>query len=200
MATPWKVPPMWQGKTVAILASGPSLTPEQCSHVAAAGLPAIAINDTFRLAPWADMLYAADTGWWRYHAQDALKFQGLKVTAHESCEFPAVKLLKRSGDLGFDPDPRFIRTGGNSGYQALHIAIHAGAARVLLLGYDMNASAGAHWHGQHPRPLRNTDPETYKRWVSRFSALSGRGAEILNCTPGSALTCFPFDELRNHHG
>lgn len=186
---------MWEAKTVAILASGPSLTPEQVHLVAAAGLPAIAINDTFRLAPWADMLYAADTQWWRVNAQEALKFPGLKVTAHDSCEFRAVNLLHRTGTDGFDHDPSCIRTGGNSGYQAIHVAIHAGARRILLLGFDMGLKKGEHWHGAHKRPLRTTDLASYHMWIQRFPALRGRGASIINCTPGSALGCFPRQEL-----
>ena len=196
-ATPWKVPRMWQGKTVAILATGPSLTPQQCSIVAAAGLPAIAINDSFRLAPDAAMLYAADGAWWTHHAQDALKFPGLKVTAQDSCVFRQVLLLKPTGTEGFDPDPACLRTGGNSGYQAIHIAIHAGASRILLLGFDMSAAKGAHWFGKHPAPLRNTVPSSYEAWKGRFPALAGRGAEIINCTPGSALTCYPAQALED---
>lgn len=156
--------------------------------------PTIAVNDTFRLAPWADMLYAADTGWWRCHAQDALKFAGLKVTANSSCEFRDVLLLNQTGYEGFDPNPKNIRTGGNSGYQALHIAIHAGAARVALFGFDMG---GAHWFGKHKHPLRNTDPDTFKRWIKRFPGLMGHGAEIVNCTPGSALECFPMARIED---
>lgn len=190
MASPWSVPRLWPGATVAILATGASLTQDQVDAVR--GLPVIAINDAFRLAPWAAMLYAADTQWWRVNAQDALQFQGLKVTAHESCEFKAVQLLRRTGTEGFDEDPRCLRTGGNSGYQALHVALHAGAARILLLGYDMG---GPHFFGRHRAPLRNTDPATFVTWMARFRALAGRGAEVVNCTPGSALSCFPRMDL-----
>jgi hypothetical protein len=186
---------MWEGQTVAILASGPSQSQRLCNLVAGAGLPAIAINDTFRLAPWAAMLYAADSSWWRIHQQEALKFAGLKVTCNNSVEFKAVHLLKQSGAEGFDPDPAAVRTGGNSGYQAIHVALHAKAKRILLLGFDMSDRDGHHWHGKHKQPLRTTDSNTYKIWCERFKALNKRGAEIINCTPASALTCFPKMEL-----
>lgn len=165
------------------------------NRVAAAGLRSIAINDTFRLAPWADILYAADTGWWRVHCHDALKFAGLKVTCNSSVEFKAVNLLKQSGVEGFDPRTDSIKTGGNSGYQALHVAIHAGAKRILLLGFDMHDRNGHHWFGKHPKPLRTTETNTYRIWAGRFGALRDRGADIINCTPGSALTCFPILEF-----
>lgn len=166
--------------------------------VRAARLPAIAVNDTFRLAPWADMLYAADSSWWSFHGAEALKFAGLKVTVQESVPHPAVLGLRHSGAEGFDDDPECLRTGGNSGYQAIHIAAHAGAKRILLCGFDMG---GGHWHGDHPKPLRNTPPPTYARWIERFKTLAPelaqRGIAVVNCTPKSALRCFPMANLKD---
>jgi hypothetical protein len=149
----WTVPRAHEGATVAILASGPSMSQAVADAVHAAGIPAIAINSTFRLAPWADVLYAADPEWWAHPSnRDALVFKGLRL----SCQpMKAVLQLRNSGVTGFDPDPAAVRTGGNSGYQALHVAIHAGAARVLLCGYDMH---GGHWHGKHPAGLKETTP------------------------------------------
>jgi len=196
MATMWAVPKLWPGQTVAILASGSSLSPNVVEAVRRAQLPVVVTNNVFHLAPWADMLYAADAGWWRYHAQEALKFKGLKVTAQSSVEFPAVMCLRNTGTCGFDADPRCIRTGGNSGYQAIHVAMQAGAERILLFGFDMR---GGHYHGPHPEPLRNTTEDTFSRWRERFKTLKvcadSRGIEILNCTPGSALECFPPGDL-----
>lgn len=166
--------------------------PEQCRCVSEASLPVVAVNDAFELAPAADVVYAADCAWWLHHAQRALKAPGIKVTASDSTPFQAVKVLRNTGVEGFDPDPSCLRTGGNGGYQAIHLAIHAGAARILLLGFDMR---GSHFFGRHPAPLRNTDPGSFVTWAGRFGALNDRGAEIVNCTPGSALRAFPVADL-----
>ena len=49
--------------------------------------------------------------------------------------------------------------------------------------------------------LRETLPETYTRWVQRFAALApllaARGVDVVNCTPGSALRCFRFADLKD---
>lgn len=88
-------------------------------------------------------------------------------------------------------DPELIYTGGNSGYQAINLAWHFGAARILLLGYDMRPG---HWHGKHPRPLSNYSP--YEEWVRRFRLLAGDlDIPVVNCTPGSALDAFPMASL-----
>ena len=160
-----------------------------------ADVPAIAINNTFRLAPWADMLYAADTEWWE-NTPDALKFAGLKVSVSGGIG-PSVLGLRTTGTTGFDPDPECLRTGGNSGYQAVHIAAHAGADRILLCGFNMG---GVHWHGPHQRPLRTTMASTYESWIDRFATLakafSDRGGpQVINCTPGTALHCWPKMDL-----
>ena len=183
----YTVPRMFEGQTVVVVATGQSLTEEQVSMVR--DLPTIAVNDAFRMAPWAAILYAADRQWWDANP-DAAQFPGVKL-----CAMPGGPALhmRSSGTLGFDPNPARVRTGGNSGYQAVHVAIHTGAERILLLGFDMH---GTHYFGPHTKSangkrLKNPSPESFRNWAERFGALNHRGAEIVNCTPGSALECFP---------
>ncbi len=188
----WTVPRMWAGKTVAVLASGPSMSQGVVDEVFASGAPTIVVNNTFLLAPWADMLYAADAAWWHAHPA-AAQFSGLRVTVQD---VRGTLKLRCSGPAGFDPHPSAVRSGGHSGHQAVHIAMHAGARRILLCGFDMR---GTHWHGQHAEPLRNTEQGAYGRWAERFAELrepaAERDIEIINCTPDSALTCFPTMSL-----
>lgn len=198
--TPWCVPMLPECSTVAILASGPSMSPAVAEVVRESGVFAIAINTTYRLAPWAWMLYGADHEWWRHRDhKEALQFDGWRVTTATGPGLaPAgVNWLLHTGVYGFDPEPGQLRTGGNSGYQALHIAIQAGASRVLLCGMDMQ---GGHWHGEHPAGLKITDAERYGQWIGRFDALRDkaktRGIDVVNCTPGSALKCFRFGDLK----
>lgn len=184
---------------MAIFASGPGMSQQVADRVRDAGIPAIAINTTFKLAPWADMLYAADIEWWGHldHHKQAMAFAGLKVTCQP---VHGVNVLRNTGVLGFDPDPGAVRTGGNSGYQAIHIAIHAQASRILLCGFNMRSYDGAdHWHAEHPKGLRRTTPELYDRWCERFLGLAQaafeRNIDIVNVTPDSALSAFRKSDL-----
>ena len=99
-----------------------------------------------------------------------------------------------TGRRGFDPDPTAVRTGSTSGYQAVHVAAHTGAARILLCGFDYRHTGGEkHWHGDHVAGLRNTDPDLWPTWISHFESLRDQlpaGCEVINCTPGSAITAF----------
>jgi hypothetical protein len=155
------------------------------------GHPTIAVNNTFKLAPSADMVYAADDQWWRKYYKEAEHCTGRLVSC-SPVAFPNVLVLKNTGNSGFDKDPSCIRTGGNSGYQAIHIAAHAGAKRIVLCGFDLR---GGHWHGRHVSPLREHGEGIYARWIPRFNTLAVElerlGIEVINCTPGSALKCWP---------
>lgn len=196
--TYWTVPPMWEGRTVAILASGPSMSPTVAASVA--HLPRIVINTTYRLAPDADILYACDPAWWQAHPE-AAAVRGIKLALEHApgkrLPVPAgVLFMRNTGRLGFDPSPACLRTGDNSGAQAVQVAVHARAARILLLGFDMK---GGHWHGAHPAGLAPTGPSQCRKFVTAFRSLAlelaRRPVEILNCTPGSALDCFPRARL-----
>lgn len=193
----WTVPRLWPGETVAVLATGPSLCQADVDRLHECGVPAIAVNDAFRLAPWASILFAMDDRWWRHKAVEVAGFAGIKVSLAFGPKIEGVEQMKTSGVTGFDPRRNRVRHGSNSGYGAVHIALHTGAARILLLGFDMH---GGHFFGRHPSPLRNPTAAKFANWISLFGDLRGRGAEIVNCTPGSRLTAFPMSSLEVETG
>lgn len=192
--------PIWTGKVAVCIAGGPSLTRKQIHQTI--GCRTIAINDAYKLAPWADMLYACDNQWWEWH-RGVPEFHGYKLQHDHgktkddhSCytgPYPGVDCILSDGTSGFSERMDRIRTGGNSGYQALHIAIQLGAKEILLLGYDMHPKPNkSHWFGEHPNGRQPDD--RYARWLKEFPTLQEiaieRGIEIYNCTPNSALDCF----------
>lgn len=202
------MPPAWSGETAAILASGPSLTREQCEAVRG-HCRVIAINNQGidnevagqsipAFAPWADVLYAADAKWWKFHAERALRFAGIKVSIRPDAGYPEVNILQQSDRRPFDTRPTHLVTGSNSGYQALHLAVHFGSRRIVLLGYDMQDTGGRrHWFGNHPGPLnaRNTYPNWLRRFEDLAPVLQRMGVEVVNCTTTTALRCFPLARL-----
>jgi hypothetical protein len=194
--------PDWTGKTVACLATGAGLTTDVVSAVREAGIPTIAINDAYRLAPWADLLLAWDSAWWMAHYHTTPK-ACRKIGVERRGPWPPddVFLLTKTGDSGFDPDWPNARTGRNSGYGAVHVAMQARATRILLCGYNMG---GAHFFGDHPRGLRNTASHDYAKMIREYRGLAkaaaDRGVEVLNCTPSSALPWFEFCDIQDALG
>ena len=193
----WSVPRIWEGKTVAVLASGPSLTEPVVDAVCASGCPTIAVNTSYRRAPWADVLYAADVDWWQEY-KGAQDFDGFKVSCSQAKKipYPDVHVLEVTGASGIDMTPTKIRTGSNGAYQAMHIAIQAGASKVIFVGLDMH---GGHWHPEYPSHMKQNDKPTFEKFISRFNQVApvaeALGVDLVNCTPGSALTCFRFGAL-----
>lgn len=200
------VPCLWPGETVAILASGPSLTAEQVESVRGRAR-VIVINGTYALAPWADAMYAADARVfkWFWHQGPkplqhvALKdFAGLKFSvSSQSGNYAGVKVIGRGAHEGLSLDPGKLCLGSNSGYQAINLAALLGGTRILLLGYDMGVKQGQkqHWHGDYPMAQRSPYSVFRKRFQSLVKPLQAAGIEVLNCTPGSALECFPMCTL-----
>lgn len=93
---------------------------------------------------------------------------------------------------GMSTRPNTIRMGGNSGFQALQLALHFGAERVILLGYDMMlASDGrSHWHPEYVgmgNPLKDRMP----RWCQAFAEIpSSIRQRVVNASRVTALKCF----------
>ena len=203
-----------------ILGGGPSLTRADVEYVrqrhAEGQCKAIVINDGYRLALWADVLYAADIDWYAYHAQPRPEndqtpwtvFAGPKYSIERNKgvgdkyhkRFPEIEVLRNTGMHGLEKDPTAVRAGMNSGHQAINLAYHLGATRILLLGYDCKRTGGeSHWFGHHPLNIRRESP--YESFVNLFTLsapeFAKAGLAIVNCSRETALECFPLASIED---
>jgi hypothetical protein len=120
---------MWEGETVAILGAGPDMTRELADS--ARGYKSIAVNRAVKFAPDADMFVALDP----HHPfwADAAGFKGLRVCGVE-CDIDALYPGMMYETVRIGPGHTIeIR---NNALAAIRIAERAGAARILLLGFD----------------------------------------------------------------
>lgn len=168
--------------TCVVLATGASLSPEQVALVKIAHdedrCKAVAVSNTYQLAPWADAMVSNDMKWWRQYP-DALKFAGRKFCGGDFM-----------GTERLPPVPMFP-AGTNSGLQGMRVALLLGATRIILLGIDMK---GTHYFGKHPTALKNSTSADFQRMLRQFQRWQS-DAEVINCSPGSALTCFKMASL-----
>jgi hypothetical protein len=181
----------WKDETVVIVATGPSAA-EQPLEKARGTAKFIAIKSSWRLCPWADVVYGTDRGWWLAN-NGAIEFKGVRITASPTIHrcFPGVQLAKLA------PGPQ-IRTdgrlgGSHSGAHAINLAINFGAKRIVLVGFDMNMKSGAHWKENDPGVAR-AEPNRMVRWrlemdaqIERFRELQ---VEVINCSMQSTLTAY----------
>lgn len=172
--------------TFICIASGPSLTANDCALASNSGYPIIAVNSSWRAAPECQHIYAADFSWWeKYHSD---------VPTGAQCWTSSVSATIRYG-LNYFPHPD--NESFNSGLRAIQLAIKQRASRVLLLGYDCCIESGSHWHSDHPVGLKNPDSSSVERWHAEYSRLAATlcGIKILNCSRRSALACFPLSTI-----
>lgn len=177
------------------MAGGPSLTAEDVSYCRGRAA-VVVVNDGYRLAPWADVLYAADEGWWEHH-RGCPDFQGLKVTQDAGAARRwRLQYIESRRAQGFSLNPAYIHRGDNSGFQALNLAVLAGCSPIVLLGFDMQKTGGKrHWFGDHPGRLNQDSP--YNLFAAAFNEAAQRHPElpIVNASRETALTCWPRVEL-----
>ena len=189
--------PDWSGDIVVLVASGPS-APQVRLAAARGKAKFIAVNNSWRLAPWSDVLYSCDFSWWNAY-DDWHQFAGLKVsieyrTSEKWPEIRRMECQKINDFVDFSPDAR-IGWGGNSGFGAINLAVKFGAKRLILVGYDMTLSHGPHWHGKHKVGMHNPLPANVRRWRRAIDnaepSLKAHGVRILNASPISGLEAYP---------
>lgn len=190
--------PDWRGQTCVIVASGPSAKDAQL-HLARDRARFIAINSSWKLAPWADVLYACDFKWWNVH-KGCPEFKGMKMSQDRikcAVHYREIKgvycdhgtddlMMKKWGQIGW---------GGNSGFNAINLAAQFRVKAMILVGYDMRTDLGMHWHGKHGAGLNNPIDKNVLRWCRAIDnaapALKKLGIAVYNTSPVSMLKNYP---------
>lgn len=189
--------PEWAEETCVCVASGPSAKGVPLELAKDAGARVITANNSWELAPWADIIYACDGRWWRKYMEDVAHLPALKVTsdkrAADELDLNYIKVNK--------PDDRalmqkgVIGWGGNSGFHLINMAMQFGCARIVLVGYDMTIKHGNHWHKDHTGDLTNPTAGNVSRWRRAVDGIAPVAEkydiEIINCSMVSALQNYP---------
>ena len=198
----------WRGQTVVCAASGPSITAEQLDFVKGKA-KVICINDTYRLAPWCDVVYASDARWWDHHIKNVReKATGQLWTMQEKAAAEHFELFHAAAmrERDLNTEPGWINHGTHGGFQAINLAYQFGASKIILLGYDCKYVHHAdcrpdqdgkcrphdiclrHWFGSHPQGWGDANHIT--RWLESYRTIHC-DRPIINCSPDSAVDAFP---------
>lgn len=173
-----------------IIGSGTSLTKSDVDYVQGKA-KVIAINDNYKIAPWADILYYCDMSWFLQNIDGVIDFKGEVVTISKGLADTHYKAGER---LGLNIAPDVLCTGLNSGYQSIDLAIKRGASRIFLLGYDMkcNPDGKKYWH--EDRKVMVNSP--FGDMIKAFESIK-INIPIINCSRDTALTCFPRASIQS---
>jgi len=224
---PWNVPRMWEGGECYIIGGGTSMprqfnVPKLLIEEVVSGkkLPdeyspylsllhnrhVIGVNAAYTIGNWIDICFFGDMGFFNKHMKQLVRFPGLKVSCNSVVQrFSWVKFLKQSRVKGRGIAPRNTEVvwGLNSGAAAINLAVHTGAKRIVLLGFDMKLDehTQSHWHGLYKKRTPKDLERSFNKHLRIFPAIAKdakkMGIEILNANPDSGLQVFKKVKLED---
>ena len=138
-----------------------------------------------------------DRKWWNEYGGRVSGDMELWTSNREAARVHKMNYIDSEPGGGISDLRGTIRQGGNSGFQAVGLALLFGAAKVILLGYDMQLTGGkTHWHGDHKGALGNPVLDKMAGWHKHFRLMANQTTvPILNATRKTALDCFPKVDL-----
>lgn len=228
----WNIPRMWEGGECWIIGGGPSLSqqfevPQDVIDKVMSGEESIAayspflssihgkhiigVNAAFLLGSWIDIIFFGDGGFYKNNFKQLDKINKLKIAGNMSAKKIArmrgVKFVGRdhNHNMGITKRKGFISWNGNSGAAAINLAVHLGATKIYLLGFDMKVGPTKmqHWHAHYgsgkkgPRDPRKLPFHRHLLGFPRIAIEAKKlGVEIINVSPDSAIKSFKRVSLK----
>lgn len=185
-----------------IVGSGASLRREDIFKASKHVDRVIVINDNYLLYPQADILYFCDAKWANYHQErkEYKEFKGIKATLskHPTADWH----FKNAGEYGLSIKYTELCNGGNSGYQAINLALLLGARKIYLLGFDCKADdpASSHWFGDHTfaKSVTGVWDRVLKMYWQQFPEVLKKNypdRQIINLTRDTALSMIEWQDI-----
>lgn len=221
----WEVPKIWENGDVWIIGGGPSIIqtfkiPDDLVENVVSGKFSISeyspyfspiynkhvigVNIAFLLGDWLDMAFFGDSDFFLKWKPKLEKSKSLMVScAPNTAKFDWVKYLERDGNKpkGITELPNKVSWNANSGAAAINVAVHAGAKRIFLLGFDMKLADDykQHYHGEYlgeKRQIRSDRKNLpFHKHLPGFAQIKfdadALGVMIYNVNIDSAIKEFP---------
>ena len=215
------IPKLYPGETAIVAGTGPSLTPESielCNQARQAGKARIFVANRAHELFDADVMLAMNAAFYPLW-QNLLKDKTFDkwTTDRTTTTIPApasvasdVRYIDIRWDKGLSRDPSYICAHHGTGPMLVNIAYLYGCTRLLLIGWDMRypGKVSDREYNQ-PRRYLGEDELSILGWpktgpdgerpllIKEMQTInpSDYDIEIINCTPGSALTHFPMHSL-----
>jgi len=158
-------------------------------------------------------LHACNYQWWDLRWPEVKDLPARKTTIFQcTATRLGIEYVEGCWHEGLS-EPPVVSYGHSAGYQLLNLAYHQKPDRIVLLGFDMRYAADydgkarrigstpRHFFGEYPQELQHWPSAKVKdgvhiELVGLYEAAARQGlVEIVNCTPGSAIDCFPFADI-----
>jgi hypothetical protein len=201
------IEPGWKGATAFIVAGGTSVLNQNLKLLV--GQKVIAVNSSYEVVPWADVLFFGDARWFFVHQhRPALQaFNGRFISCAKAVRDSRVWKVRRvipdaTGKPGWTDARDAVVCNRTSLQGAMNAAGHLGVARIVLLGADMCRAADgrSHHHSAHPwpnKPGNKTWDIQMRQLAQTVAPLRERGIEVINTSPTSRLPWWPKRRLES---
>lgn len=212
----WAPPSMWEGGTAFIIGGGPSLNSQDLSllhhrHV-------IGVNDAYSFGNWIDVCTFGDPGWSKVHDKKTVqrsdgsvhpglrRFRGLIVALNKELLLENrtdIRVMDREPN-GFTKKRNKVGWNGNTGVASINLALHLGALKIVLLGFDFKSKGKeSNWHDNLRHPNKEVWQPNYNLWKRNLAYCKRNQikywphVEVLNATPDSAIpnNIWPYKDL-----
>lgn len=140
-----------------------------------------------------------DRKWWHTYGGDVDTSAELWTSSGAAAACYGLNHIQAEAGGGISKHAGTIRHGSNSGFQAVSLALHFGAAHVILLGYDLGFDGlRMHWHPDHAKEIGNPMQDRMRAWCKLFRQMADElpgGVRVTNASRRTALDCFPRESL-----
>lgn len=191
-----------------ILGTGPSLTPDVIEKIKP--YRRFGANRSFQYN--CDVIAGCNHQFWHHYWPQIKGLPCHKWTTRPELkgQYPGLQYIEERWIDGLSTDNRYIAAHHGTGPQVVNLALHYGCKIMILVGWDMRFPGKVDRRRYtEPRHFFGEDPLTSNHWpmTGTNGELTGLikemetikpedyGIEIINCTPDSAMTCFPMMDL-----
>lgn len=194
----WVPEKVFENQTILIVGGGPSIDEIDLNDVN--GKRFIVVNSSCRkLRPIAtenDWLYFSDNSWSERFEDLIRNWPGIKATSNRNVKMRLKELVYRI-DLEWIIESLKVNSThvyNSSGHAAACLAATLGAKRIVLIGFEcMLIDGKSHGHKDYTQG----DISTFNsRYIPSWEALSiifkEYNIQVINSTPTSMVTCFPY--------
>ena len=169
------IPRSYEGETVVIVATGPSITDEQIVHLYDARMlnriKVITVNNAYQIFPFTDIQVACNDNWWEYYLLHDPSLRTIKAdcwTRYKNIsEKYGINYIDSIVKDGLSGDQSVVHINHGSGPMAINFATLYGFKKIILLGHDMkyakdydgkNQKVGStprHYFGEYPKSMQH---------------------------------------------
>ena len=185
---------------------GPYFSPIHGKHI-------IGINAAFLLGDWIDVVFFGDSKFYMINEEALIRFPNIKITCNPNLKSKFtgwnVKEVRRDHrkSMGLSTTSNQISWNSNTGAAGIDLAVHFGAKRIFLLGFDMklggNNGEHQHWHNHYRPPTNRKEHDNRKLPFSKHlrcfpyiaQDAKRKEIEIINVTQDTAIKNFPCKTL-----